>query len=66
MIHHLATDPRFLSLGDRKAVALELLVKEVEGILSGDESHPSRWLRIIDICRQEAGIAPMNIWSNEA
>ncbi len=66
MIHALASDPRFPRLGDRKAIALELIAKEMDGILAGDEGHPARWMRIVDICRQEAGLAPLNIWSAEA
>jgi hypothetical protein len=66
MIAALAQDRRFPRMGDRKAIALELIAKEMDGILNGDDNHPCRWMRIADICRQEAGLAPMNIWSGEA
>jgi hypothetical protein len=56
----LATDPGFLALDTRKAIAVELIVKELDAIKRGDEHYPSHWLRIIDICRQEAGIARMS------
>jgi len=54
----LSIDPSFFNLGDRKAVAVELIVKELDAIKAGDVGYPGHWMRIIDICRQEAGIAP--------
>jgi len=57
----LSLDPSFYSLGDRKAVAVELIVRELDLIKSGDENYPAHWMRIIDICRQEAGIAPNSV-----
>jgi hypothetical protein len=53
----LSADPRFHNLGPRKAVAIELIVREVADILEGDANYPSHWSRIIDICRQETGEA---------
>jgi hypothetical protein len=60
MIHALATDPRFMALDFRKMIALELIAKEMDDILGGDDRHPTHWMRIVDICRQEAGLGPLN------
>lgn len=57
----LAKDPAFFNLGERKAIAVELIVKELDAIKTADDPYPSHWLRIIDICRQEAGIARNSI-----
>jgi hypothetical protein len=61
LLEALAIDPSFFGLGDRKAVAVELIVRELDAIKAGDENYPSHWLRIIDIARQEAGLAPHSI-----
>ena len=61
LIQALAADPRFAKLSDRKAVAVELLIKRIDAILEGDEYYPANWMRSADICRQEAGIAPFAI-----
>ena len=65
MIHALAKDPRFLSLDFRKMVAMELIAKEMDLILNGDDNHPTHWMRIVDICRQEAGLAPLSAFIGE-
>lgn len=61
LLQALSCDHRFAHLGERKAVAVELLVRRLDSILDGDEHYPANWLRSADICRQEAGIAPFAI-----
>ena len=47
------TDPRMELLSPRKRVALELIDKARNAILSGDGDWPANWQRIADICAQE-------------
>lgn len=62
----LALDPRFANHSDRKRVALELICKSVDAILSHDDPYPQHWQRILDVCRQEVAgdvaAAPYLFW----
>jgi hypothetical protein len=61
LLQALAADPRFPRLSDRKAIAVELVVKRLDAVLDGDDHYPANWLRMIDHIRQEGEIAPFMI-----